>query len=422
MDYGDGSGPLAGTAAAGTCTGPAHVYADEGTGSYTVTVSVSDNDGGNDTNSTSHTVTNVNPTVNTPTVAPPTSTEGGSATASATFTDPGTLDTHTCTVDYGDGTGPQTGTVVGNTCTGPAHTWADNGTFTITVSVTDNDGGNGFNSTTYTVSNADPVVGTVTTNTPTAEGSLATASASFTDAGTADTHTCSINWGDGSPASPGTVTQGAGTGSCSGTHTYADDGSFTVTITITDDDGGVGSNSATHVVTNLPPTITNVSVSPEPSTEGNVDTVTATFTDPGTADVHTCTINWGDGSPVAAGTVAAGSCTGTHTYADNGSYTVSVTIDDGDGGSDTESDDPRREQRSAGYYGSHGLPGALPRGRPGQPLGALHGSGNGGHAHLHDQLGRRLPDSARNHFRRRLHGLSHLRGRGFLHGHGHGHG
>jgi PKD repeat protein len=338
VNYGDGSGPLPGTAAGGTCTGPSHVYADEGTGTYTVTVSVSDNDGGTGTNSGSHSVLNVAPTVATPSVVPSSSNEGDSVTASATFTDPGTLDTHTCTVNYGDGSGALAGTVVGNLCTGPAHTYADNGNFTVTVTVTDNDGGPGSNSTTHAVGNLNPVVGPVTTSpSSTPEGSPTTASAGFTDAGTADTHTCSINWGDGSPASVGTVTQGAGSGSCSGSHAYADEGtgSYTVTITITDDDGGSGNNSASHSVTNVPPVVA-VPTTNSPTNEGVSASVTATFTDAGTADVHTCSVNWGDGSPVETGTVSeasgSGSCTDTHVYGDNGSFTVTVTINDGDGG------------------------------------------------------------------------------------------
>ena len=40
-------------------------------------------------------------------------------------------------------------------------------------------------------------------------------------------------------------------------------------------------------------------------------------------------VNWGDGTPVAEVTIADGAVTGTHTYATAGTYTVTVTADDG---------------------------------------------------------------------------------------------
>ena len=97
------------------------------------------------------TVNNVAPTVDTPSTSPEPSTEGQSVTASATFTDPGINDApFTCTVNYGDGSGNLPGTIVGNTCTGPAHAYTTYGSYTVTVSVTDKDGGAGSNSTTHT--------------------------------------------------------------------------------------------------------------------------------------------------------------------------------------------------------------------------------------------------------------------------------
>ena len=93
---------------------------------FTVTIELSDSDLAVDSAvSPVITVNNVAPTVDEPVVDIEPSEEGQSVVASAGFTDPGTNDTHRCTVDYGDGSGVQDGTVEGLTCTGPAHTYVD---------------------------------------------------------------------------------------------------------------------------------------------------------------------------------------------------------------------------------------------------------------------------------------------------------
>jgi hypothetical protein len=75
-------------------------------------------------------------------------------------------------------------------------------------------------------------------------GTPVSVTAPFTDIATNDTHTCTVDFDDGTPIVAGTVTQGAGSGSCAASHTYTGVGEHLVVVTVTDDDGG----SATAVV------------------------------------------------------------------------------------------------------------------------------------------------------------------------------
>ena len=60
--------------------------------------------------------------------------------------------------------------------------------------------------------------------------------ASFTDSDLNDTHTATINWGDGSPAQAATVTEPSGSnpGALNASHTYLASGSYQITVTVTD--------------------------------------------------------------------------------------------------------------------------------------------------------------------------------------------
>ncbi|HYX12480.1 MAG TPA: Ig-like domain-containing protein, partial [Candidatus Acidoferrum sp.] len=66
--------------------------------------------------------------------------------------------------------------------------------------------------------------------------------AAFTDANPGDTHSASIDWGDGATTA-GTVSESNGSGSVSGAHAYASPGLYTVALTV--DDGSL-SDSATY--------------------------------------------------------------------------------------------------------------------------------------------------------------------------------
>lgn len=123
-------------------------------------------------------------------------------------------------------------------------TCTDDGTYTATLTANDGNNPPVSDSAMVTVSNVAP---TVTITAP-SDGALyqvntpVNVSATFTDPGSNDTHSCSIDWEDGSSA--GTV----GSGTCTGSHSYAAAGVYTITVTVTDDDGGPGSDSVMIIV------------------------------------------------------------------------------------------------------------------------------------------------------------------------------
>ena len=326
----------------------------DGPDSQTIKVRVTDSGGLSDVASATVSITNVAPTVGAVSVSPEPSDEGEQVEASAGFSDPGVPDTFTCTVDYGEGDGPQAGTVAGSTCTGPPHTYGDQGSYTVEVCVTDDDGGSDCNSGIHEVENVPPTVDPPSVSPePSDEGEEVEASAGFSDPGENDApFTCTMDYGDGSGAQGGSV---AGT-TCTGPgHTYADNGTYTVEICVTDKDGGTGCESAEHEVLNVAPTITASTSSAEDcgdTPEGGLVEVSADFSDPGfdsaiagtLEDFDASRIDWGDGTvepatiaetPGSAGTPTTGTASGSHIYSGGGIFTITITVEDDDGGSDS---------------------------------------------------------------------------------------
>jgi hypothetical protein len=353
--YSCNGSPISVNTYAGASTDPSTSCAFNDNGSMLVLGRILDKDSGYRDYQTTVIVNNVAPTVAAPAFSPAsTVNEGTNVTVTASFTDPGTADTHTCSVNFGDGHGG-IGTVVepvgatAGTCSA-SHTFEDDSaasTFNVVVTVTDDDGGANSNSAALDVNNVAPSVSAPTFNpvSPVDEGTTVTVTASFTDPGR-DIHTCLVNFGDGHGGT-GSVVETLGnptTGTCSASHTYEDDsgaGTFTVVVSVTDDEGAAHNNSATLDVDNVAPTLTITAPTPgqlyaSPATVN----LAASFVDPG-ADTHTCSINWDDGSTTAGvvgGTTPNKSCTATHSFpAGAGVYTIQVTVNDGDGGTDTES-------------------------------------------------------------------------------------
>ncbi|NEQ97870.1 MAG: PKD domain-containing protein, partial [Cyanothece sp. SIO2G6] len=106
-------------------------------------------------------------------------------------------------------------------------------------------------------------------------------------------------------------------------------GSDHFTYTLRDSDGERSAPATVHLdITNRAPQIETLSL-PDAPIEGKALSFRATATDPGN-DSLTYTWTFGDGSAPVVGPNA------THTYADNGHYTVTLTVNDEDGGRTTE--------------------------------------------------------------------------------------
>jgi len=282
-----------------------HAYVDDGV--YTVTLTVTDDDGAKATATSTKTILN----------RPPVASFTESASTVLTgeiiyFNASGSYDPDGSIVSYfwtfGDGTNT-TGVAV-------SHSYADNSTYTVTLTVTDNDGASATATATKTVLNRPPVA----SFTESAETVYTGETISFNASNSYDLDGTIVSYmwdfGDGNTTTLATPTI---------THSYAENGTYTVTLTVTDNDGTTASASSTKTVLNRVP-VASFSYSPSIPYTGQSVTFNATASYDSDGSIVSYMWDFGDGNITTVANAII-----THTYVDNGTFTVSLTVTDNDG-------------------------------------------------------------------------------------------
>jgi|CXWL01.1.fsa_nt_gi ELWxxDGT repeat protein len=220
----------------------------------------------------------------------------------AASTDP-EPDTLTYAWDFGDGSPAGSGVA-------PTHAYATMGTFTVTLIVNDGTTNSTAATSTVTISNQAPVANAGGPYSGVRDQAVAFSGAASTDPDD-DALTYSWDFGDGSPAGSGVAP----------THAYASTGTFTVTLTV--NDGTTNSTAATSTVT-----ISNQA--PAANAGGpysGVRNQAIAFSGAGSTDLDgdALTYSWdfGDGTPAGSGVAP------THVYESTGTFTVTLTVNDG---------------------------------------------------------------------------------------------
>jgi PKD repeat protein len=201
----------------------------------------------------------------------------------------------------------------------PSHTYATGARYTVTLTVTDNQGATSSTSKSVTV-NRPPIANF------TFSCSLLTCNFTSTSSDP-DGPIVSYTWifGDG------------GTSALQNpSHTYPTGGTYTVSLTVTDNQGATSSISKS-VTVNRPPT---VNAGPDETVViGLLYTLSASFTDLDNDGPWSYRIDWGDGSSSTGSRSSQGTFSATHTYLlPLATRTIRVTVTDGHGasGSDTK--------------------------------------------------------------------------------------
>ena len=229
--------------------------------------------------------------------------------------------------DFGDG---NNGTGVS-----PTHIYAALGTYTVTLTVTDNLGAS-------TISNGTIIVSPTGANNPPDAGfdyDCTGLNCSFTDT-SSDSDGSIVFWSWDFGDSTNSTDQNP-------THSYANEGIFIANLTVTDDGGLSDTVSQTITVTENSPPVASFSTSPTSGEAPLLVDFDATASDDPDGTIASYAWNFGDGNN---GSGVAPS----HTYTGAGSFTVTLMVTDGEGATNVASatvnvTDPVRPWPTSGW-------------------------------------------------------------------------
>ena len=285
-------------------TGQTPQFTFPAAGTFTVSLRVTDQGLPPNTDIASKEIPVTEPPTASFTFSPDPGTGGEPVQFTDTSTDDGTIVARAW--DFGDG-----GT---SSLQNPSHIYAPGGPFTVTLTVTDDAGATDTTSrsialtgrpvASFTVSPATGIVGEAV---------------QFTDTSTGDGEIVAFEWDFETDGTVDSSLQNP-------THTYATGGNFTVTLTVTDDAGATNTATRSIAVTLRPA----ASFTFSPNT--GVAKETVQFTDTSTDDGTIVAFEWdfGDGNTTNLQNP-------THTYATGGNFTVTLTVTDDAGATDTTS-------------------------------------------------------------------------------------
>ncbi|MFM8399552.1 MAG: beta strand repeat-containing protein, partial [Pirellula sp.] len=330
VNYGDGSAPEVLALSSQQTFMLLHRYdrATVGTLPYRVYITIADNGGKQTVSTLDVTVNNVTPSIDESSITYATRVnEGGSLRLSGSFSDSSSAETHTVTVEWGDGTSSTQSLPGGVYSFDLTHVYADDNPtntssdpYSLRITVSDSFGASVSTSGSLitTVSNVHPTGLVLSTNLPTDplssklvvnEGSEFTLSGSWNDPGIQDSHRIVIDWGDGTPLQtidrPSEVGQSIGRTFSIG-HTYANNPTepsttYSISVNVSDDDEPLISNYATLdvQVLDVAPSVTALSWTSDSIDEDSIGYLSISLNDPGLIDRHFLRINWGDGTTLA---------------------------------------------------------------------------------------------------------------------------